>query len=416
MQLDMLTMSAVSVAVTAVLGLVLVFTWVRERQSPFVGLWGLALLLTCAAMLTGAAASADDAVTALSLANALMILAEAIKWHATRDFARRAAVIGWVLAGPALFLVAVHSGYLASFGGRLILLCGLLALYNFAAAFELSHANGAQLASRWPAVVLLIVTGLGYLSWVPLISTMPVEQASAVFSIEWLPWVILYTLLVRVALAFTVLSMAKERREWEQRIDAMTDELTGLPNRRALFEAADALCQKKDLKGKPISVLLFDLDHFKATNDGYGHEAGDFVLRLFARKLSERLDRASIVARLGGEEFAAILPGASPSDALAAGEDVRRAFAQSAAFVNGIALGATVSVGAASDPAFDSDLDGLFRQADAALYAAKRAGRNRVELLAPVEVSALEALRRKVRAANREVPMPIERAAFRKSA
>lgn len=413
MHLDMLTMSVASVAVTAVLGLVLVFTWVRERQSPFVGLWGLALLLTCIAIVTGMSASVRDAATALTLGNALLVLAEAIKWRAARGFGHRSVRLGWILAGPALFLIAVHSGYLVSFGSRLILLCSLLAIYNFAAAFELARPDGAQLVSRWPVVVLLIVTALGFLSWVPLIGVMPIEQASAVFSIEYLPWVILYTLLVRVALAFTVLSMAKERQEWEQRIDAMTDELTGLPNRRALFEAADALCHK-DLKDEPISVLLFDLDHFKATNDGYGHETGDLVLKLFARKLSERLDGACIVARLGGEEFAAILPGAGPEEALAAGEDVRRAFARSAAFVNGIALGATVSVGAASDGTFNSDLDGLFRRADAALYAAKRAGRNRVELLEPFDASALEALKRKIRAASRERPAP-ERA-FRKSA
>jgi diguanylate cyclase (GGDEF)-like protein len=250
----------------------------------------------------------------------------------------------------------------------------------------------------------------------PLVGTMSIDKASAIFSNEWLPGVILYTLLVRVALAFTVLSIAKERQEWEQRIDALTDQLTGLPNRRALFEAADALSQKKDFRGEPISVLLFDLDHFKATNDGYGHEAGDVVLKLFARKLSERLDGETIVARLGGEEFAAVLPGAGPEQALVAGEDVRRAFANSAAFINGVALGATVSVGAASALAFDSDLGGLFRRADAALYAAKRAGRNRVEMLEPDSAGALEALKSKVRAANRERPIPLEHNAFKKSA
>jgi diguanylate cyclase (GGDEF)-like protein len=376
----------------------------------------LALILTSVAIVAGVGSSADGVTLPLSFANALLILGEAIKWRASRTFSRRPVALAWVLLGPACFLLAVHSGYLATFGGRLILLCSLLAFYNFAAAFELSRADGAQLVSRWPAVVLLIVTALGFLSWMPLIGTMSIDKASAVFSNEWLPSVILYTLLVRVALAFTVLSMAKERQEWEQRIDALTDELTGLPNRRALFEAADALAQRKDFKDEPISVLLFDLDHFKATNDGYGHEAGDVVLKLFARKLSEKLDGASIVARLGGEEFAAILPGAGPRQALAAAEDVRRAFAKSAAFVNGVALGATVSVGAASELAYDRDLGGLFRRADAALYAAKRAGRNRVEMLEPESAVALEVLKGKVRAASRDRPVPREPGAFKKSA
>ena len=416
MHLDILTMSVASVAVTAALGLVLVFTWVRERHCAFVGWWGLALIVTGAATVAGLVSSAENATTVFSLANALLVLGEAIKWRASRAFSRRTVGVAWVLIGPACFLLAVHSGYLATFGGRLILLCNLLAIYNFAAAFELSRADGAQLVSRWPAVVLLVVTGLGFLSWMPLVGTMSIDKASVIFSNEWLPGVILYTLLVRVALAFTVLSIAKERQEWEQRIDALTDELTGLPNRRALFEAADALSQKKDFRGEPISVLLFDLDHFKATNDGYGHEAGDVVLKLFARKLSERLDGAAIVARLGGEEFAAVLPGAGPEEAFAAGDDVRRAFANSAAFINGVALGATVSVGAASEVASNSDLGGLFRRADAALYAAKRAGRNRVEMLEPESAGALEALKSKVRAAKRERFIPLEPRAFRKSA
>jgi hypothetical protein len=79
---------------------------------------------------------------------------------------------------------------------------------------ELSRADGAQLVSRWPAVVLLVVTELGFLSWMPLVGTMSIDKASAVFSNEWLLGVILYTLLVRRALAFTVLSIAKERQEW----------------------------------------------------------------------------------------------------------------------------------------------------------------------------------------------------------
>ena len=130
-------------------------------------------------------------------------------------------------------------------------------------------------------------------------------------------------------------------------------------------------------------MLIFDLDHFKETNDRFGHALGDRVLKLFATTASTHLNGTSLVARLGGEEFAAILPGADPLEALGAGEAVRHAFANSGAFVDGLAVGATVSVGAASDVGIKGDLNALFRRADAALYVAKRAGRNRVELLGP---------------------------------
>jgi diguanylate cyclase (GGDEF)-like protein len=408
MHLDMLTMSAVSIAVTAILGLVLVFTWARAGGTPFVGWWGLAMLLQSAGVIIAAAASARNAADLLTVGNATMLIADGLKWQASRQFAHRPANLFITFAGPAGFLLAAHSGYVETFDGRLILVCTLMALYNFAAAGELARANGERLISRWPAVVLLLLTGAGFLSWLPLIVAMPIHHASAVFSSSWFPAVILVTLLIRIALAFIVLSMAKERQEMEQRADALTDALTGLPNRRALFEAADSLGQRRNA-GDPISVLLFDLDYFKQTNDTFGHEVGDRVLKLFATTVAEHLNGSAIVARLGGEEFAAILLQTDLAAAVGAAETVRHAFAKSAAIVDGLAIGGTVSVGAASDMDIDSGLDGLFRRADAALYAAKRAGRNRVELLAADDEQAFAELKATVRTARRKgVPSVVE--------
>jgi diguanylate cyclase (GGDEF)-like protein len=122
--------------------------------------------------------------------------------------------------------------------------------------------------------------------------------------------------------------MAKERQEQEQRVDALTDSLTGLPNRRALFEVADAVAQRRILGGTPVSVLILDLDHFKDTNDSYGHSLGDEVLRVLAMTAEKNLKVNSIVGRLGGEEFAAILPGVEAAAAVEAAERVRRAFSR----------------------------------------------------------------------------------------
>jgi len=126
-----------------------------------------------------------------------------------------------------------------------------------------------------------MATALAYLVWIPFYLSAPMQDVSAVFVSAWFPAVVLAALLLRIALAFTVLSMAKEREELEQRHDALTDSLTGLPNRRALFEAADAVGQRRILGGTPVSVLIFDLDHFKDTNDSYGHNLGDDVLKIF---------------------------------------------------------------------------------------------------------------------------------------
>jgi len=333
---------------------------------------------------------------------AMIVLSDAVKWKAAQEFAHGRARLVWILLGPVGFLLAVQSGYLSTFDQRLGGLCTILALYNFAAAFALSRESAEDLTSRWPAVTLLIVIGLGYLSWLPLDMAMPINEAQWVFASLWFPTVILLTLLLRIALAFIVLSMAKERRQLEQRVDALTDPLTGLPNRRALFEVADAIGQNSQLKSDAISVLIFDLDHFKQTNDRFGHALGDRVLKLFATTASAHLNGTSLVARLGGEEFAAILPGADPLEAACAGEAVRHAFANSAAFVDGLPVGATVSVGAASDVGVAGDLNALLRRADAALYVAKRAGRNRVELWGPDDASPVAELEAAVRMARRK--------------
>jgi diguanylate cyclase (GGDEF)-like protein len=128
-----------------------------------------------------------------------------------------------------------------------------------------------------------------------------------------------------------------------------------------------------------VSVLLFDLDYFKSINDRFGHATGDEVLRVFAATAASTMRGSDVVARFGGEEFAAMLPG-SLADATAAAERVRGAFETAALSIAGHRLQATVSIGAAS-AAVCVDIDSLLAAADSALYRAKVNGRNRVEAI-----------------------------------
>ena len=129
---------------------------------------------------------------------------------------------------------------------------------------------------------------------------------------------------------------------------------------------------------KPISLLAFDLDRFKIINDTFGHPVGDQVLRMFADGLSWALRPADIAARIGGEEFAVVLPGCSVQAALAIADRIRASFQDNALFVNGQRVGATVSVGIATSLGRPSDLLGVLASADGALYQAKASGRNRI--------------------------------------
>jgi diguanylate cyclase (GGDEF)-like protein len=192
----------------------------------------------------------------------------------------------------------------------------------------------------------------------------------AVFALE----VMLYV----VGTAFIVLVLNKERIVRVHKAAALTDPMTGLFNRRGFIEAAGELMTRQAKRREPVSVLMFDLDHFKSINDKYGHAFGDEALRLFAATATINMRANDVIARFGGEEFVAILPG-NVTDAVIAAERVRLAFEETGAAIGVHQLGATVSVGAACGEA-SRDIEELIGEADAALYRAKTNGRNRVEL------------------------------------
>lgn len=159
------------------------------------------------------------------------------------------------------------------------------------------------------------------------------------------------------------------------RHDAITDSLTGLLNRRALFDR-----HGERLMGPSTAVIIFDLDHFKSINDRHGHAVGDRVLKAFANELAAHCRADDTAARLGGEEFALVLKEIMPGRAEMIAERIRRTFEEREIYVDGELLKCTVSIGVASGRAGAVDFDMMLSEADKALYAAKRAGRNRVEL------------------------------------
>lgn len=391
MFLDLSTIAFVSLTATTILGLLLCFTWWRERSGTLIGWWGVAQLLM-AAGIAFAGAAADAGIAPLTVfGQSLMLLAAAVMWMAVREFEGRKLDPVWVALWPCAFVIAAVTGIAISFDQRLILVSTSLGILHLLAAGELTSKDSEPLISRWPAIVLLVLVGLSYLAWMPLTLTMPIHAVGLAYSSAWMPTVVLIALLGRIALAFVVLALVKERQEVQQRTFALTDALTGLPNRRALFEAADALAERgRQRRGRPISVLVLDLDHFKKINDTYGHRLGDRVLQLFSSILSDTLDTGSIVGRLGGEEFAAILPGADLNTATAKAESVRAAFAEVATVIDGHPVAGTVSIGVASHDDMDCDIGALFHRADGALYAAKQTGRNRIEVVGPAEASSFE--------------------------
>jgi diguanylate cyclase (GGDEF)-like protein len=174
-----------------------------------------------------------------------------------------------------------------------------------------------------------------------------------------------------------------ERKQLESRLQrlATTDPLTGADNRRSFGERASMELARSRRYQRPLSLLMLDLDHFKAVNDRFGHAVGDEVLRTFAQVCRETLRDADVFARMGGEEFAVLLVETSAGRASLVAERLRANVARLAIPTPGAtsdAVSVTVSAGAATANEDDETLDALLARADDALYRAKRAGRDRV--------------------------------------
>ncbi|HAR26201.1 MAG TPA: GGDEF domain-containing protein, partial [Bradyrhizobium sp.] len=174
------------------------------------------------------------------------------------------------------------------------------------------------------------------------------------------------------------------------RAESLTDPLTGLGNRKYFDRSMDMAVQAALASSEPLSLLMFDIDHFKSFNDSYGHLTGDQVLRLVAQSLKQTIKGQDITARYGGEEFAVVLPNTALRQALTVADHIRRAVMakELKKKSTGEILGrVTISVGVSMLKPAD-DTDSLIERADACLYAAKRAGRNRVICEADPEFSA----------------------------
>jgi diguanylate cyclase (GGDEF)-like protein len=165
---------------------------------------------------------------------------------------------------------------------------------------------------------------------------------------------------------------------------AVTDELTGLSNRRFFRDALETELQRAERFGNPLSLIVADLDDFKRINDRFGHQAGDEVLRTFAETLRGRIRGVDLGARLGGEEFAVLLPETDADGAKALAENLRAAVAGMVVPIGQHQLRITASFGVAAFPQTHT-ADELMTAADLALYSAKRQGKDRVIAVTPQE-------------------------------
>jgi diguanylate cyclase (GGDEF)-like protein len=378
MPLDVQTLSVVTVFVTALLGILLVFAGMQNQSVRAPMVWGAAYLLSALGQLIGAQTPVTSWLA--SIANAMILLGAAGVWAGSRFFDGRSVRPITFVSAPAFWGLAC---LVPSFGSdpqlRVVLMSTLMAMLTAATAEEVWRGRAEPLMSRWPTVCALLAYAAALLARIPATLLSPLLQGQSLMSGISFALIAFGTLLFTVVLAFLLLNMSKERSELKHKIASMIDPLSGVPNRRAFLEGAEQLQTQQRLDQEPLAVLLFDLDRFKTINDELGHAAGDVVLQLFASTATRTLGGDVLFGRIGGEEFAAILPVGDAGEAAAIADRVRRKFESAASSYAAGNVQPTVSIGLTLGWSAEQPVPELLAAADQALYTAKANGRNRVE-------------------------------------
>ena len=263
MNLDVNTLFLVTIYVEAILGLLLLFAWVQNTAIYAVAWWGFAHLLRAASvMLFGMYGSVPDLIS-IDLANALLFTAFAVTWTGARVFDHRKP--NWILlfAGAALWLALCRlPAVRSSWDLRMLLSSGIITAYTWATAYEFWRGRSEPLVSRWPAIFMLFAHGALYLLRTPF-GAMLAPVNNQVFDSVWLTVLSFEALLFTISIAFILLAMAKERTEHRHKTASLVDPLTGIANRRAFLQDAEAQLKRQATDPRPIAVMLLDLDNFK---------------------------------------------------------------------------------------------------------------------------------------------------------
>lgn len=353
----------------------------RETQASAAD-WRIGTLLVAGGTILLSVQDIGPVEFLLPVANGCLLVGLSLYWRAIRRFCGRPDT--WLVFLPSAlgtfgiyWFVAIEP----SFNARVAIASPVSALMLCACAWTLLRARGSgTVESRYVLTGILLFIGFfllgrGIYFGLGLANTPGMldrdELINAITSLIYICLPVIGTT------AFLLMCTERLRRQWEQA--ATTDELTGLPNRRSIMQAAEARFAAARRGHSPMAVAVIDIDHFKQINDRFGHDVGDRALKQVADALDTTCRGPHMVGRQGGEEFVALLEGADEAAALAAGERLRAAVAATPLAVNGTVHPLTISIGIGNRRQADTGFENILQRADAALYRAKHAGRNRVE-------------------------------------
>ncbi|WP_154928093.1 diguanylate cyclase [Pantoea anthophila] len=372
MTLDIYTLFICELYVLGFLSLIMIFAWVGSQYDRVLGFTLLSLVLTLVAVFLSSLRSSGFHFLPVAVGNVLVMLAYGGLLNAFRRFCGKPIGSHWLLGALLWALLCCFPAFYDSLPKRVVVLCLACVAYTAALIQLVWLARDTLKATFWPAQLLLWIHLLFHLARLFLDNAVASGLPGAIGGSAFSVYVILESILFVIGLTFTILAMVNERMQQTLKHASLHDPLTRVWNRRALFSEAENIAARCHRQNRPFSAILFDLDHFKSINDRYGHQQGDQILIHFCEVVSALIPAGGRFARLGGEEFAAIIP-ATAQETEAWCETIRLAVCASQH--NAIAY--SVSIGFATATHHQQGFEALLVQADAALYHAKASGRNR---------------------------------------
>ena len=390
MSFDTSTLYLFATMVAGMLGAMLLF-FGKQENIPALKWWGAAYLLGAASVAIWTVGGSKLGDTLLLALNAVGFVACGMVWNASRVFHGRKPNLPGLVFGAIVWVGTMMALPSLNPAMRLTIGAAIVAIYAALTASELWSERRRSMQKRWPAIVVPLMHGFVLMLPILLGGLLRPHDETFTSSI-WVTAFSIELVLYAIGTVFVIFMLVSERAVTVHKTAASVDPLSGMLNRRGFSEACTRVIEREAAAGRPVTAMIFDIDHFKGINDRFGHAAGDEILKLFSTVVVNSLRISDLSGRIGGEEFAALLPCALEEAVLVA-ERVREAFAASGIACEEGPVDTTVSIGVAGGPA-GTELEVLLAAADTALYQAKRSGRNRVEAAEELPLS-LENWRRK---------------------
>lgn len=389
LEIDVPTTTIVGIVLGISISCLMLLNWHIQKRQRGVALWALGFILGAIGMVLVGLRAVLPAWLSVALANTLLHACWLLIWIGLRRFHNRK-LEGWLLA---LLLLTTQLGGILYFlhvtpsvGARIVVFC-----LTSSIAVGLCSLEFFRLANRKNLILHLIGGGVGVLHILYCVIRIAVTiSGGPIEDLLTAGWIHRVSFIEGMALAFWqafCLIMASAQRSqtllelYQEKLEdlASTDALSGLGNRRHFIDAASREIDRARRHERALALIMLDIDHFKHINDNHGHQCGDEVIKSVSQLLRKELREHDIVCRIGGEEFAVLLPESTAETAAEVAERLRTVQAShKMPYGDSIEVTCTACFGVTELREGDVTIYDMLPRADQALYAAKKAGRNRV--------------------------------------